>query len=367
MRYKMENGKIEQTKQKALDKLYNKADSYGITKKTIYSAISIVSTVFILFAMAFTQAGFDTTKFEQASYWVRFAILCGLSIWGMINGQQIGEDTVRNNPKGAFRITLARYGQVCLGLDEKKIAAFFGDWLILYRKRKLRKKIESVLTDHNINQFAVLDLDISELENLKKAHKKCWLGTEAEGKYKDNVTYFKSYTDEQIAVIRYCLEGKIKVADLPSSFFLSVYQSSPKDTWESAAKADEKKALFVSSNYTFKSMLMLTSSVLVNGLVTGWANGFDLKTALLDFAIQTGNVVMGVVLGLFLGYNIVKIDLTYLDFKINILSQYKDEAEAGIFKIKTTEEKAKEEMAEEEQKGEEVNGREEDDQNGIMG
>lgn len=338
----MENGKIEEKKQKALDKLYNTADRYGVTRKTLYSIVSIFITIILLFAMAFTQAGFDTTKLEQVSYWVRFAILCGLSIWGMINGQQIGEDTARNKPTGAFRMTLVRYGNICLDLDKAKMTAFFEDWLYVYRVRKLKKKIESILTDHNINQFAVLDLDITEIENLKKSYKKEWKGTEFEGKYKDDVTYFKAYTDEQIEIIKYCLEGKVKVAELPTSFFLSVYQQSSKDMWESAANANKKKVLFVSSNYTFKSMLMLTSSVLLNGLVTGWASGFDIKTALLDFASEVAQVFMGVVLGLFLGYNIVKIDLTYLDFKVTILKQYKDDLDAKIFVPKSIEEQAQE-------------------------
>lgn len=358
----MENGTIEK-KEKKFEKISEKAELYGVTKKTLFSILSIVSTIIVLFAIAFTQAGFDITKFQTVDYWVGFVMLFGISIWGMINGQQIGDDLGRNNKNGAFRAVLGRYSNICKALDDNKYFAFFEDWLFIYRQRKLRKKIEGILSDNNINQYAVLDLDLTDLDMLKAPFKKEWKGTEHEGKYKDDITYFRSYSEEQIAIIKYCIEGKVKIANLPSSFFISVYQQNSKDMWESSARAAEKKSLMIGTSFFFQGLLMLTSSFLLKGLIPGWREGFDIVEALLDLASQLFNMFMGVVLGVFLGYNIVKIDLTYLEFKVSVLKQYKDELEAKIFVPKSEEEKAKEEY---ESKIGEEDGRKEDDQSGTM-
>ena len=360
----MENGTNDK-KNKIAERITEKAEMYGITKKAAFSVLSVFSTIIVLFALAFTQAGFDITKFSTVEYWTGFAMLFGISIWGMVNGKQIGDDMSRNNQKGAFRVVMNKYGNICKTLDDSRDFAYFEDWLFIYRQKKLRKKIEGILSDNNINQYAVLDLDLTDLDMLKAPFKKDWKGTEHEGKYKDDVTYFRTYSEEQIAVIKYCIEGKIKVADLPSSFFKSIYQQNGRDMWEMSAKAMEKKRLLVGVSFGFQGLLMLSSSFLLKGLVPGWKDGFNVTEALLDFASQLFNLFMGVVLGIYLGYNIVKIDLTYLEFKVSVLKQYKDEIEAKIFVPKSEEEKAKE-AYEQANNGEVANGREENDQSGTM-
>ena len=158
----MENGTNEK-KTKATEKIIEKAEMYGFTKKAAFSVLSVFSTIIVLFAFAFTQAGFDISKFSTVEYWTGFAMLFGISIWGMINGKQIGDDMFRNNQKGSYRFTMKRYGTICQALDDNKYFAYFEDWLFIYRQKKLRKKIEGILSDNNINQYAVLDLDLTDL------------------------------------------------------------------------------------------------------------------------------------------------------------------------------------------------------------
>lgn len=335
------NDKNERKEKKLVENFYEKVGSYGMTKKTLYSAISILAMIAIVFVLSFTQAGFDVSKLQTVAYWVNFVILAGLSIYGMVSGTQIGDDTARNNPKGAFRAVLSKYKTIYDDIDTKGYFAFFGDWLGFYKARKLEKAKKDFLSDNGIRQFEVLDLDVNELDLLSKPFKKDWKGTMYEGKYKEDTTYFVSYTAEQILAIKICLEGKIKVANIDETFFKSVYSQDGKDMWESASRADLKKNLFLFSSYSFKIILMLASSMLLTGLVGGWKDGIIWSEALLQLFTRLGNMLMSIVLGVYIGFSVVKIDLTYLEFKTNILKLYKDELGNGVFVPMSIDEKAK--------------------------
>lgn len=314
----------------------NKLAKYGVTKKTAYSVSSVVICIFLIIVMSITQATFDSSLLKTVNFWIDFVILSGLSIYGMIAGQQAGDDVSRNNPNGAFRNSLKRFSIAFEKLDNLKLFAYFEDWLEIYREKKLRRKIEGMLKDHGIHQMEVLDLDISELHNLEKPFKKEWLGKEKEP------TYFLTYTKEQIEVIEYCLAGKVKVSKLPRTFFVDAFYHSEKDMWESAAKSSKKKGRFLSVNYAYKIIALLAISILSAGLVPGGFNDSAKQAAMwLTLAKRIFCVMSAFIWGMFVGFELVKIDISYLDYKTDVLNLYYQEHELKIFVPKSVEERAK--------------------------
>lgn len=324
----MANNKFENQKEKLLDKI----NQYGITKKTLYSVISIFALVGFIFVWAFVQADFDPSKFSSPSEWVRFVILAGIASYSMVVGQQIGDDISRNNKKGAFRSTLAKYARTCEDIDSQNYFAYFELWLEDFREKKIYKKKCDYLKDFGVYQKEVLDLDRSDLDMLKSPYKKSWKDTAFEGKYENDETFFFSYTDEQIEAIKFCLDGKIKVSKLTRNFFCSVYVQSDKDMWESAAKSSQKKGLTIGYNYVYKLVTMFITSFIMTGLVVGQKD-IDIKTVMLRLIGTLGNMLMALVWGIYIGFELVKIDTLYLDFKTDVLKQYLGEIEANIYKV----------------------------------
>lgn len=345
--------------------IQNKLNSYGVTRKTLYSFGSVLVCIGLVIVLSVTQAIFDTSILFTVAFWVEFAILAGLSIFGMITGQQVGDDMSRNNPKGQFRMSLSRYSNIYQIINSCALFAFFEDWLDNYRERKLKRKIENVLKDAGIKQMEVLDLDLSELEKLKQPYKKSWKDTIYEGKYKGDTTYFLSCSDEQIELIRAALTGKIRVSKLPRSFFMNALNTSEKDMWESAARQGTKKASYMSVNYVYKLLMLLALSVLSAGLTPGLTEGVSAATIWLSLMKRLFCLITAYVWGIYIGHQIVRIDITYLDFKIDILSLYNDEVKTNIYKLKSIEKQAQieyenmvviEEQQLKEMEGEEING-----------
>ena len=318
-----------------------KIKKFGATKKTWYSMLSIGACLGLIIVISVVQVIFNPNVIYDTQFWINFIILAAISIFSMITGQGIGDDSGRNNQQGQFRKSLGRFGAIFDKIEIKKWFAYFADWLENYRERKLRKKIESTLKDEGVYQMEVLDLDQSELECLIKPYKKDWKNTIHEGKYKEDTTYFLSYSTEQIDIIRYCLQGKVKVSRLPESFFLSALNQSTLDMWESAAHSKKKKNSYVKASYLYRLLGMLAISVLFSGMQPieeGAGSGGSVAVALFT---RIFTMIVSVVWGIFIGYELVKIDIMYIDFKSDILTQYYNEWDNGMYVHETLEEKAR--------------------------
>ena len=314
--------------------LDNKLNKYGVTKKTAYSIGSMLICIFLIIVLSITQAQFDTSLIATVAFWIDFVILSGLCIYGMISGQQTGDDMSRNNPNGLFRSSLKKFEVAFNQIDELMLFAYFEEWLDLYRERKLKKKIEAMLKDNGIHQMDVLKLDLSELDKLRGPYKKEWPNGEKD-------TYFLTYTNEQIEVIRYCMTGSVKVSKLPRTFFIDVFYHSEKDMWESAAKSNQKKSAFLSINYIYRIVALLVISILSAGLVPGVSDGAGQAAIWLSLAKRIFCVTTAFLWGIFIGFEMVKIDVSYLDFKTDVLNLYYQECELNIYVPDNLEEKAR--------------------------
>lgn len=335
-------GKEEQSKEKRFSKLLEKANEYGVTKKTLYSVISIISLIALIIIVSIANAGFDITEIKKVAFWINFLLSCGICIYGMISGQHIGDDISRNGKKGAFRAALGRYALAYKDLEDKKYLPYIEDWLMFFKIRKIRRKMENFLNDYGIYQPEVLNLTKDEIKLLTKPYKKEWKGTPFEGLYKDDVTYFLSYTEEQIEAIMYCIDGNIKVPPLSKSFFVNPLSQSSKDMWESAARSEKKKGAFMGLNYVYKIIMLLVMSFILTGLSAGLKGDANAKTIFLDLISRITQMITSTVWGIFIGCEIVKIDVEYLNFKEDILKQCVEEIDNKVFIPKTLEEKAKE-------------------------
>lgn len=338
----MEN-KIEQ----AVDK-NNKLAKYGITKKSVYSLLSVILCLILIIVLSFTGADFDLESFKDARYWINVAINSGLCIYGMITGQQIGDDLSKNNPKGQFRMSLNRYSAAFKKIDESDASSHFEEWLENYRERKLKRKIRRHLKDNGVHQMEVLDLSYNELNNLVNPWKKDWTETEYKDKYfnketNESITYFRAYTPSQIEVIGECLKGEVKVSQLPESFFMNAFNQNEKDTWESAGNSSKKKSLFLGGSYVYRLLGLFIFTAIFTGLEKDPYESVNVASTLISLVSRIFTVFTAILWGLYVGMELVKIDIVYIDFKSDILNQCSKEIENKEFVPETLEEKAKKE------------------------
>lgn len=319
---------------------------YKMSKKTLFSTLSLAVCVILIVVLSVTSAAFNPELLKDVVYWINVALSCSICIFGMITGQQMGDDMARNNPIGQFRKSLGNYATTFKRIDEGKKSSYFEDWLDLYRQKKIFRKMRRLLKDNGVHQMEVLDLDMQELDNLKYPWKKDWAESPYFNKYYDEkrdqaITYFLSYTPDQIEVIRYCLEGKVKVSILPKSFFMDALNQSERDIWESAANSSKKKNLFLGSNYAYRLIALVALSIVLGGLRPSSYEDYSISTAVINLVARIFTLTMAVVWGIYLGFELVKMDISFIDFKVEILNQYANEYDNGDYTPETIEERAK--------------------------
>lgn len=329
----------ENIEKKFLD---SKLEKFGITRKTIYASLSMIVCIALVVVLSIVNAGFNIDSLKTTKFWTNFAILAGLTVIGMVMGLQSGKDMSQNNKIGAFRKSLQKFGEIYKKIDDIMLFAYFEDWLQIYRENKRKQKIERIIKDNGIKQLEVLDLDLSEINMLRNPYKKQWDETTERHYGKgEEVTYFLSCTEDQIEIIKYCLSGQVKVSSIPKSFFTDATNQSEKDMWESASKASKKKSLFLGSNYAYKLLGLLAMSILFAGLdaSSGSINSGEMWQLIMT---RIFCLLMSYFWGIFIGYEYVKIDTTYINFKTLILNQYYEEYELKIYVPKSIEEESRE-------------------------
>ena len=338
----MENkeNKIE----KAVEK--NKLAKYGVTKKSLYSILSVIFCLLLIVTISVTGAQYKPELLRDPVYWVGVAINSGLCIYGMITGQQMGDDMARNNPNGQYRLSLSNYKVAFKNVDESKASSYFSEWLEDYREKKIRMKIRRHLKDNGIHQMEVLNLSQDELENLLTPWKKNWKNTPWEEKYykestNESITYFLAYNEEQIQIIRECLVGKIKVSQLPESFFMNAFNQTEVDTWESAGNSSKKKNMFLGVSYAYRLGGLFLFSAILQGLWRDPNQVYNWSQIFIDLTARVFVVLTAVVWGIYVGMEMVKIDIMYIDFKSDVLNKCYREIRDGEYKPESIEEKAK--------------------------
>ena len=346
-------------------------EKHGITRKSLYSFFSIAICVILVVVLSLTKATFNPEFYKDLNYWIDLGIQVALCIFGITTGIQVGDDINRNNPKGRFRLVLGNYVVIYTYIDSKKLFSFFDDWLEHYREVKQKKKIITCLKENGIHQLEVLDLNFEELDKLKQPYKKEWKNTSFFEKYlkkanQQSITYFMTYTEEQISVIKSCKAGQIKVSKLSSSFFMDSINKYQTDMWESAAHSHQKKSLYVSLNTIYRIVGLTAFSFIACGLEP--LQGDSGPQVILSLATRLFCLATAIIWGIYTGMELVKIDISYLEYKTQMLTQYRDEMELGVFKPVSIEQKALEEYEKlEGEKQDERDEREETDRQEQIG
>lgn len=342
--------KKEAKRQRDLKALIDgKLDSYGVTKRTIYSIMGIFGCLILTVVMSITGAGFDPSVFFTWNYWTSMIVQFAISIFSMITGRQIGDDTQKNKPNGQFRKELSTYSAQYNRIDASGYFDYFETWIEIYRENKLQDKIKKTLRKFGIKQDEVLDLDLCDIPNLKKPWAKDWTGTPFYDKYYDkkkneSKTIFKSLSETQIKALESILTGGVSVSEVSASYFMTALKGTSVDEWERAASADKKKGARLASGYTYRIFSMLAISLIVNGLIPSPYE--DASSVALNIATRIFVLITSVIWGIYLGFKIVDMDIVFLSYKCYILKKYGDETESGAFKPETIKEEAEREYAE---------------------
>ena len=185
-------------------------------KKTI---LTIVALSFAFLFVILLSVGVQLTfrKLDDPAFWTDLAISFALCVYCLYFGIPEAKNLYEKKANGRYQVATIKFFQVRERNSKKD--AEFNQWLDKYYKESKKDYFNSILSIHGIENTQVLDLDFYEIDDLKHPYKKCWKDTEFSDR---EDTYFRTLTDEQIAVVKAIYKGEIKVDKLPNDYFKTI-------------------------------------------------------------------------------------------------------------------------------------------------
>lgn len=185
-------------------------------KKTILTMVALsFAFLFVILLSVGVQLVFRSLN--DPAFWTDLAINFALCVYCLYFGIPEAKNLYEKKTGGRYQVATIKFFQIRDKNSKKDVE--FNQWLDNYYVVSKRDYFNSILSIHGIENTQVLDLDYYEIDELKHPYKKCWNETAFEGR-KD--TYFRTMTDEQIAIIKAIYKGEIKVNKLPNDYFKTI-------------------------------------------------------------------------------------------------------------------------------------------------
>lgn len=198
------------------EKVKNIYKEYISDRRTLLTIVAMTFGFLLTIALSFGTR-FFFKDINDSDFWSNFAISFALCVYCLYFGIPEGKELYQKKDNGRYKI--ARNEFLTIRKEAQLKDNEFNQWLDQYYEKSKKDYYRSILSLQGTVNPQVLDLDLTEIDNLAKPYKKCWKDTEFEGR-KD--TIFRTHTQEQIDLIKKIYRGEIKVERIPNDFFKTI-------------------------------------------------------------------------------------------------------------------------------------------------
>lgn len=307
-------------------------------KKSIFSSISLVLVILVIFSATFFQAVIDPNYWTTDAFLSSLLTNVALIIVGIVSGVGEADNYYHNLKNGLYQTIYTSYNRV-----RAKIEPFidkYTDWnLNYYEKEKEAKILRYLKIDYNIKQAKkILELDRFEIETLVKPQQ-------------INGTYYKSLTVEQLGAIFKVLDGKVKVEFMHEGYFLNAFSNdSTVSMYEKARKQEKDKQRKFIGLIGYRVMMTLTVALIFAGLQIDANSDMTAQQMWLNLATRMWTLGNAVAYGFFTSNELIKDECKFLDYKNTVLDKfYLEVIQNKTFNSRSAEDIAREEYEREEQ------------------
>ena len=249
---------------KGNDKItFNTKGKKSIDLNTIMTVFCL-SIAFVLTILLSFGARFLFKPSFDSAFWGDLAVSSALCVYCLYFGVPEGRNFYQKKENGRYQNALNQFKDIRTQVGGKDYA--FTQWLEKYYQSNKRDFYRAVLSSHGNINYQVLDLDIHEIDLLRKPYKKSWEETEFKGR-KD--TYFRSLDEKQIKLVQNIFAGKVTFARIPDDFFKTM--NGKVITSEYAKQAEENKK----RQATY--FIMILGRLIMIGVIAFVFNAFALE------------------------------------------------------------------------------------------
>ena len=291
---------------------------YYSDKTTIlrYATLSIAFILVVL--LGFGARFYLSTTFDASDFWGDLGLSLALCVYCMFIGIPEAKDNYRKKIDG-------RYQQSMRNFQEARSAAApyddgFDDWLEKYYEEQRTDYFRQLLTVAGVNNYRVLDLDLSEIPELEKGYRKIWEN--------GTVTDFRTYAPEQTKVIKDILTGKYKVKKIPNDSFKSSNGRIAANEYVTQSRQDARNAVTYATLMASRLALMILISLILAlfGIkLASSSSAEQVMNQIIDTIGRIWTMVSSYMYGFSIGRLMISNECVRLDFKARVNMRYATE------------------------------------------
>lgn len=306
-----------------------KKEKKPVNKKILLGFASLLACIGIIVISSFFPFIIDPSKFLTKEFLTREIIIIAIVIVSMISSIFIGQAGNGSNPNSNIAKARVKFNESVSKITN--ISTFF-QWIrrvqqpediALIKERKMR--------EIGITNFAVIDLDIKEINSLIDTPQKI------DGRY------YKAITKEQAKDLIY-IKTKLKINLVEPNYYLTCKSNDTDRTiTEKAGNESRKKSSMIVISVLSKSVMTLVIAIVFTSFVYDASSVLSQAQAWADFLSRMSAVISSSFMGYMVGSQINDIDADYIEMRVLIHKKFLEDKD---FKPLTQEEEAKEQFSE---------------------
>lgn len=308
-------------------------------KKTIMTMIAM-SFAFLFVILLSVGVQLTFRQLSDPAFWTDLAISFALCVYCLYFGIPEAKNLYEKKTGGRYQVATLKFFQVRERNGKKDVE--FNQWLDKYYKESRKDYFNSILSIHGIENTYVLDLDFYEIDELKQPFKKCWNETEFEGR-KD--TYFRTLTDEQIAVVKAIYKGEIKVDKLPNDYFKTLNGKMVTSEYIERQREQKRQTRKYAALIIYRVLMVFAFSFVFALFGVTLANGEQAMEGFFSLVFRLWTMISSFTYGFAVGKIMTTDKCNIIEYKIRINELFENDKD---FKALSEEELAKKEYEEHE-------------------
>lgn len=288
---------------------------YYNDKTTILRFTSLSLAFVLVIILGFGARFFIESDWNTTDFWGNFGLSASLCVYCIFLSIPEARDNYRKKVDGRYQECRNEFKAIRDKVKDRD--SDFDQWLELYYQEQKRDHFRQLLSIKGIRNERVLDLDITELDELRKPHKKVWEdGTE---------TAFPSMTDDQIALVKAILKGRISVRKIPNAAFKTMGGKMISNEYVSQGKRDALEYLEYGVLIAGRLGLMciITFMTALFGIKLAQSQSAEQAiNQIVDTISRLWTMVSSYVYGFSIGRTMISNECDRIEFKTRVNSQF---------------------------------------------
>lgn len=299
---------------------------YYSDRTTILRFVAMSLAFALVIVLGFGARFYLQTEFDALDFWGDLGFSMSLSVYCMFIGVPEARDNYHKKKDGRYQVCMGEFKKIRSEVSPKD--SYFDEWLDVYYKEQRDDFYRQMLTVKGVTNYKVLELDASELDNLRQPYHKEW----PDGTSMD----FRSLTEDQIDEVRRILTGKIKVKKIPNDTFKTANGKVATNEYVSQSRKEGKEAMTYAALVISRLVLMFLISLIlvIFGIRLSEAGDKEqLVNQIVDTIGRLWTMISSYMYGFSIGRMMVTNECDRIEFKTRVNSLFNSRSKDGIMNV----------------------------------